>query len=285
MPSPPFVRASLRFFACIWILLPATARAQRLSDFTAPTPLPAGEVLIVGIQGGRERWNNPTAVRRLALKVRAMSLPGVHVETVENGKRRLALDLIRNAVDTNQDGTLDAEERARVQLILYGQSFGGAAVVKLAQELHELGLPVLLTVQIDSVGRGDAVIPSNVRRAANLFQADGWLIRGEPAIRAADPSQTAILGNLRYSYRNKKIDISQVSWLKKIFRIAHTKMEYDPEVWGKVEELILEEVRRAGAKGFAGAHRCNPFDTGGQKRDDGGGLLKRQRVAGIAPGF
>ncbi len=278
------VRPLLRF-ACLWILLPAAAEAQRLSDFTTPTPLPAGDVLIVGIQGGRERWNNPTAVRRLALKLRAMSLSGVHVETVENRKRRVALDLIRNAVDSNQDGTLDAEERARAQLILYGQSFGGAAVVKLARELHELGLPILLTVQIDSVGRGDAVIPSNVRRAANLFQADGWLISGEPAIRAADTSQTTILGNFRYSYRNKKIDISQVSWLKKIFRVAHTKMEYDPEVWGKVEELILEEVRRNRGEGFGGASRRNPFDTGGQKRDDGGALLKRQRVAGIAPGF
>jgi len=73
------------------------------------------------------------------------------------------------------------------------------------------------------------------------------------AIRAADPSQTALLGNFRYSYRNKKIDISRVSWLKKIFRTAHTKMEYDPEVWGKVEELILEEVRRSRDEGIRGS--------------------------------
>ena len=127
-------------------------------------------------------------------------------------------------------------------MILYGQSFGGAAVVKLAKQLKKMDVPVLLTVQVDSVGWGDAVIPSNVRRAANLFQPNGLIIRGEPKIRAQDPQKTAILGNFRFDYRNKKIDLSEVSWFKKIFRTAHTKMDHDPEVWAKVEELILSVI-------------------------------------------
>jgi thioesterase domain-containing protein len=69
---------------------------------------------------------------------------------------------------------------------LYGQSFGGAAVVKLARQLDKLGVPVLLTVQIDSVGRGDARIPPNVARAASLFQRNGVLISGEAPIVAED---------------------------------------------------------------------------------------------------
>ena len=47
-------------------------------------------------------------------------------------------------------------------LVMYGQSFGGAAVVKLARQLQAMSLPVLLTIQIDSVGRDDSVIPQNV---------------------------------------------------------------------------------------------------------------------------
>ncbi len=179
------------------------------------------------------------ASERLALKLRSMQLPGVHVETVENTRRGTALKLIRSAFDHNQDGVLDEQERASVRLILYGQSFGGAAVVKLARQLQKTDLPVLLTVQIDSVGWGDAVIPSNVASAANLYQRDGLFIRGEPQVRAEDPAKTKILGNFTFSYRDRNIDLSKVPWHKKIFRTAHAKMELDAEVWAKVEEIIL----------------------------------------------
>ena len=222
----------------------AFRRGQTFQSFVTPTPLPTNSTLILGFLGGREPWDNDNRnVRKLALKLRAMNLPGVQVETVENTKRHLALELIRQAFDRNKDGRLDAEEREAVRLILYGQSFGGAAVVKLARELNEMNAPVLLTVQVDSVGRGDAVIPSNVARAANLYQRDGLFIRGEPEIRAEDPRKTKILGNFRFHYRGKKIDLSGVSWAKKVFRMAHTKMDSDPDVWAQVERLILAEIQ------------------------------------------
>jgi hypothetical protein len=107
-----------------------------------------------------------------------------------------------------------------------------------------MDVPVALTVQIDSVGRNDRIIPSNVARAANLFQRNGWFIRGEPEIRADDPARTAIVGNFEFDYSRKKIDISGVSILKKAFRIAHTKMEYDQQVWDKVEGLILDTAHQ-----------------------------------------
>jgi hypothetical protein len=205
--------------------------------------LPTNEYLIIGFMGGRDRWNDDTrAVRKLALKLRSMNLPGVHVETVENKERHLAIELIRNALDHNQNGIVDGHEPASVHLILYGHSFGGAAVVKAAKQLKKMNVPVLLTIQIDSVGWGDAVIPSNVARAANLFQRNGLVIRGEPKIRPEDPQKTEILGNFEFDYRHKHIDLSQVPWHKKIIRVAHTKMEHDPEVWAKVEELILNAI-------------------------------------------
>lgn len=229
-------------------LLPLTgcvfARGQRYHHFNTSTPVEKNKVLILGFLGGREPWNNPHRnVRKLALKLRAQYPDTVRVETVENRKRHLALDLIRRAFDRNHDGQLDAQERAGVRLILYGQSFGGAAVVKLARELERMGAPVLLTVQVDSVGRGDRIIPVNVARAANLFQRNGLFIRGEPEIRAQDPSRTAIIGNFEFDYRNKKIDLSEVSWMKKLFRAAHTKMDFDPAVWALVEELIVKEIK------------------------------------------
>ena len=225
------------------------ARGQDYRDFITATPLPANHALVVGFMGGREPWNNDKRwVRKLALKLRGVNLPGVHVETVENTRRQLAIELIKNAFDRNQDRTLDALERSNARLIVYGHSFGGAAVVKLARELEEIDLPILLTVQIDSVGRGDGLIPPNVRQAANLFQPNGLFIRGEPEIRAQDPTKTTIVGNFEYDYRDKDIDLSHVSWWKKIFRTAHTKMGHDPEVWAQVERLILDALRGANGR-------------------------------------
>jgi hypothetical protein len=216
---------------------------QRYQDFSTKTPLEEGHILIIGFMGGREAWDNyKRGVRKLALKLRAMNLSGVHVETIENKKRGLAIDLIRKSFDRNQDGQLDERECASTRLILYGQSFGGAAVVKLARQLKDMGVPVLLTVQVDSVGRGDKVIPSNVARAANLFQRDGFFIKGEREIRPEDSSKTTIVGNFRFDYKRKAVDLSEVSRLKRLLHTAHTKMDHDPEVWSLVEKILLDVV-------------------------------------------
>jgi hypothetical protein len=218
-------------------------QGQRYQDFTTNTPLNEDQVLIIGFMGGRESWDNhERGVRKLALRLRSMNLPGVYVETVENKKRRQAIKLIRNAFDRNGDARLDEHERTSARLIIYGQSFGGAAVVKLARQLKEIGVPVLLTVQVDSVGRGDKKIPSNVTSAANLFQRNGLFIKGEREIHPEDPSKTTIIGNFRFDYNGKKIDLSEVSWLKRLFHTAHTKMDHDPEVWSLVEKFILDVV-------------------------------------------
>jgi pimeloyl-ACP methyl ester carboxylesterase len=240
-------RAPSLLRACLLCLLLSTGAslvpAQRYEDFTTRTPLKEGDVLVVGFMGGRESWDNQQrGVRKLALRLRSLNLPGVHVETVENNKRRVAVELIRNAFDRDRDGQLDERERASVRMIVYGQSFGGAAVVKLAQQLKKMGVPVLLTLQVDSIGRGDKVIPSNVARAANLFQRDGLIIKGERKIRPEDPSRTTIIGNFKFDYSGKKIDLAEVSWLKRLFRTAHTKMDHDPEVWALVERTILDVI-------------------------------------------
>jgi len=215
-------------------------RAMRYSDFITPTPMVATDTLVIGFLGGRQPYDNAReGTRRLALKLRGMELPGVHVETVENARRELALQLVERALDRDQDGELSEQERATARVVVYGQSFGGAAVVKLARELDERGIPVLLTVQVDSVGRGDGLIPPNVRQAANLYQVDGLVIRGEKEIRAEDPARTEIVGNFRFSYERKQVDMTDVSWHKRVFRDAHAKMDRDPAVWATVEELIL----------------------------------------------
>jgi hypothetical protein len=172
----------------------------------------------------------------------------LHVKTVENRKRRLAIELIQKVLDRNANGRLEAEERDSARLILLRPKLRRCGCREAGEAIRQAAFPVLLTVQIDSVGSGDARIPPNVARAASLFQKSGLLISGEAPIVAEDPLRTTILGNFEFDYRQKKIDISAVPWHKKIFREAHTKMEHDPDVWERVEGLILKEINLTSAQ-------------------------------------
>lgn len=268
---------------CGWILLFGGCRwrGQQYHHFITPTPLPAEEYLVLGFLGGREPWDNEKRnARRLALRLRqrfAVETPRVHVETVENMKRHLAVRLVRDSLDRDRNGTLDGEERGSARVILYGQSFGGAAVVKLARQLEQMGVPVLLTVQVDSVGRGDTRIPANVACAANLYQSNGLFVRGEPEIRAVDTQKTRILGNFRYDYSRKgDIDLSRVGWLKKAFRTAHTKMDFDPEVWARVEGMIVHTIR-TGTCGDPVAKSRNEEMTPYRRGREAGGTIPFRR--------
>lgn len=243
-------RYSVGLFGLVALLAAAPCRSQNFSDFTTPLPLAPGNTLVLGFLGGWERWNDGhRGVRKLALQLRGEA-GGVYAETIGNHRQDLALKLIRAAFDRNRNGRLDAEERAGARIILYGQSMGGAAVVKVARRLRALGIPVLLTVQVDSVGRSDGLIPSNVIAAANLFQHDGPPIMGRERIRAADPARTRILGNFQYRYWFKEVDTSEATWARKTLGGAHARMELDPEVWAHVERLIRDGIARKSTRGF-----------------------------------
>ena len=216
---------------------------QTREDFPTPTPIGPDDTLVIGFLGGRERWDNEErSPRKLALKLRSRRILGLHVETLANRNRPLAFKLIERAFDRNQDGLLDPTEGASARIVIYGLSFGGAATVKLARDLSERDIPVRLTIQIDSVGRDDAVIPPNVCRTANFYQKNGLVISGEGPIRAEDPNGTTIIADCRMDYSKRKIDISHVNWFKKLGRVAHSYISYDPQVWTRVETLVLAEA-------------------------------------------
>jgi hypothetical protein len=216
---------------------------QALSDLAVPAPIPKGSTLVIGFLGGFEQWNDDhRSVRKLTLKLR--NRPGVYAESVSNWRRKVALELIRRALDTNQDGKLDAEECTRARVILFGQSWGGAAVLATARDLKKLGVPVMLTVQVDSVGVHDDVVPANVLSAANFYQHDPLTIQGRQEIRAADPTRTRILANLEKSYLLHPMDNTNGEWARRTFGGSHAKMEHDPAVWSQVERYIVDAIGR-----------------------------------------
>ena len=234
-----------RRFLALALSLATAAHAGRLSrkDIRTPAPLPPGSLLVVGFLGAWESWDNDRrSVRKLALDLRRRDIPGVYVETAGNHSRRTVQKFIREALDANRNRKVEPDEARAAQIILYGQSFGGAAAVKLARELGRQGVPVRLTVQVDSVGRGDDRIPPNVARALNLYQRDPGPVWGENEIRAVDPARTKILGNVRFTYLFREVDMSDYPRAARRLGVAHWKMDNDPVVWKTVEAAILAEI-------------------------------------------
>ena len=129
--------------------------------------------------------------------------------------------------------------------MLFGQSWGGSAVVLLARELDRIGVPVMLTVQVDSVPKfwqNDKLIPDNVAAAVNFYQPHG-LVHGSREIKAADDSKTRILGNYRFDYHLTPVRCEGYSWFDKYITPDHMQSECDPHIWTQVEILMLERMQ------------------------------------------
>jgi hypothetical protein len=225
------------------VLSSCAIRKQRYSDFQTPTPFTPGNTLVIGFLGGREPWHNTkVGVGRLAVELRREVPADVHVETVENTKRGLAMQFVKKGLDRDANGVLDESELRSARIILYGQSFGGAAVVKFARQLDAIGVPVMLSIQVDSIGRDDELVPPNVKMSANLYQKNGLIIHGADNVRALDPERTTILFNRRFDYRGKYQQVRKFPWYLEPFQTPHMRMDNDPAVWCEVKRLILAEL-------------------------------------------
>ncbi|GAC1639457.1 MAG: hypothetical protein NVS9B14_20650 [Candidatus Acidiferrum sp.] len=220
------------------------SEAQRMLATTnppAPAVRPAPKAIVIGFMGGMVKRDEPNRSEvKLAAKLREQYSDSAFVETYQNAKWKDARAKILNLLDTDKDGTISEEEKKRARIILFGHSWGASATVTLARDLRNLGIPVLLTVQVDSVqkmGQKDDVIPANVAEAMNFYQPDGML-HGRSAIRAEDPSKTKILGNFQMSYKHTALSCKGYPWQQKLFAKEHMYIECDPEVWSQIETLI-----------------------------------------------
>ena len=79
--------------------------------------------------------------------------------------------------------------------------------------------------------------------AANFYQPDGF-VHGEPAIRAADPARTTIIGNFKLVYKSKPYTCTKYPWYDHYIVKAHTQIECDASVWQKAEDLIRVALSR-----------------------------------------
>jgi hypothetical protein len=212
--------------------------AQEAKEF--PSPL-----LIIGFCGGFVKHTNMAHGEvEFATHLRQEYPAGVDVEIFENHQADRAYRHILQRVDRNHDGSLSKTEKQEARIILYGHSWGGSETVAMARRLQRAGIPVLLTIQVDSVekyGEHDGTIPANVLEAVNFYQQDG-LLHGRSEIRAADPAATRILGNFRFQYKHSEISSRRYSWYARLLTKPHIEIESDPRVWKRVDSLIRTQL-------------------------------------------
>jgi pimeloyl-ACP methyl ester carboxylesterase len=214
-------------------------------EYGQPLPL---QTIVIGFVGG---FANPQDVKHPEILFAAFLhrhyAPQLHARVFSNHDRKSALHYVLGLLDTNGDGFLSDEEKKSAQIIIYGHSWGASETVAFATTLQHYSVPVLLTVQLDTVskwGQKPSRIPSNVESAINFFQSEG-LLRGRPEIVAADRTRTEIIGNLRFTYLDKPVNCDNYPWLARTFNKPHHEIENDPGVWDQIASLIDSKISRS----------------------------------------
>jgi hypothetical protein len=202
-------------------------------------------LIVIGFMGGNIKANNFVHKEALVAKDLQQRYPNALDALVfANHDGHTALQTVLKLLDKDKDGRLSANEKSAARIVIYGHSWGASEAITLARRLNELSIPVLLTIQVDSVQKlneDDGRIPPNVREAVNFYQSEG-LLHGRPFIEAMDSKQTTLLGNFESAYKNNPVSCTGYPWFARAFMKPHIEIENDPSVWNKIEALIQTKI-------------------------------------------
>lgn len=207
----------------------------------------AQHIIVIGFLGGFAKsgdTKHPEVGFGAYLRERYLS--AVQVSVLSNHEQRRAMADVLRLLDTDHDGVLTGEEKKRARIILYGHSWGASEAAAFARELEPLGIPVLLTIQIDIVpkpGQKGILIPPNVEGAINFFQSESeGMLHGRSEVVAEDPGRTKIIGNIRMTYDGRRVDCRNYPWLARTFNKPHHEIENDARVWSQIASMIDARV-------------------------------------------
>jgi hypothetical protein len=162
--------------------LPAAGSGSGNSPFASSPPL-----IVIGFMGGNVRADNLIHKEALLAQDLQRRYPRtLHASVFANHDGRTALNAVLQLLDENRDGCLSPAEKTAARIVIFGHSWGASETVTLARRLNELHIPVLLTIQVDSIekpGENDERIPPNVREAINFYQSQGLLQAEAPLAR------------------------------------------------------------------------------------------------------
>jgi pimeloyl-ACP methyl ester carboxylesterase len=228
----------------------SAANIYKVSDEVGPrvlsglTSSASRNVIVVGFVGGfvkRDDATHPEVQFAAYLRDR---YPAIHAEVFGNHHGQKALDQVVRLLDTDHDGSLTSLEKERATIILYGHSWGASETVMFARKLGEMGIPVVLTIQIDTIakpGHRGFMVPPNVANAINFYQTGGPL-HGRPEIVPADPERTKIIGNFRMTYEDRPINCDNYSWYARVLNKPHHEIENDLRVWDEAASLVDSDL-------------------------------------------
>jgi hypothetical protein len=199
------------------------------------------KLIVLGFMGGRVHATNYVHLEAsMAQELQRRYPDSLHTEVFANHDASNALATLLSLLDADRDGCLSPAEKSSARIVLYGHSWGASETVTLARRLQGMNIPVLLTVQVDSVQKpaeDDGVIPPNVHEAINFYQTEG-LLHGRATIHAMDPKRTTILGNFQSTYRATPVALTGYPWFARTFMKQHIEIENDRQVWDRIEALI-----------------------------------------------
>jgi hypothetical protein len=214
--------------------------AERASDEALAS---ARGLIVIGFLGGFAK-NGDTKHPEVwfGAYLRELYSSAAEVSVISNHQRQRAMSDVLRLLDTDQNGILTDAEKRQAKIIIYGHSWGASEASTFAKELERLGIPVLLTIQIDIVpkpGQRPILIPPNVEAAINFFQSEGQgLLHGRSEVVADDPGQTEIIGNVQMTYENQHVDCRNYPWFARTFNKPHHQIENDARVWKQVAFII-----------------------------------------------
>jgi hypothetical protein len=222
-----------------------TSSALSAAPTSATTPL----FIVVGFLGGFVPHNEPHHPEVQLIKDLRQEYPkDVYFGLFENRKVGEAYKTILNQLGAKDatlgNATLLEDKKRQAHIVLFGHSWGASAVVALSRKLEHAGIPVTLTIQIDSVAKpfqNDWLIPPNVFQAVNFYQTHG-LVHGRRKIVPADPVRTTILGNFLWEYQGEPAACPGFSWRRRLLSKGHIEIECDRKVWSQVETLLRRRL-------------------------------------------
>ncbi len=180
----------------------------------------ARKLIVIGFMGGSVSAANKVH-REAALieSLRQREPQAIRAALFANRDGNEALQTVLRLLGADRTGNLTEAAKQTARIVIFGHSWGASETVHLARRLNRLGIPVLLTIQVDSVQKrseNDRQIPPNVNEAINFYQSEG-LLRGCPLIVAEDPVKTKILGNRQSSYRENPVSVAGYPWYARAF--------------------------------------------------------------------
>jgi hypothetical protein len=228
---------------------------------------------VVGFLGGFVRHDEPHHPEvQLIQELRREYPKDVYFGLFENRKVGAAYNTILKLLGTKERNELSGDKKRQARIVLFGHSWGASAVVSLSRKLDRAGIPVMLTIQIDSVAKpfqNDWLIPANVLEGVNFYQTHG-LIHGRQKIVPADPAHTTILGNFLRDYKEDPAGCRGFSWRGHFLSKGHIQIECDPKIWLEVRALLDRRLPSpAHAQTDANEPALPPL------RDDGNGFRPR----------